>query len=147
MNKTDNDILIDEFLAKKPLKVSDDFCDKLESVIESEKLADKAIDDFVSAMPIVASAGFSDKVLAAVAAFRRREIFKRSTAFVGAFAASIALSYVAFFGASSTKTNAQKIASEIAYLDVQMSNFSAYASELESFNADFYDYDLSLYKM
>ncbi len=144
-NKTAN-ALIDDFLERQSLSASDDFCEILNEKLSSENFKYSIVDDFVSAQPIKASSAFSAGVLGAISKFKRAEALKRFCSFVGAFAASIAISYTAFFY-SGPRINERVIANEFALLDSEITNFNTYAAELESFNADFYDYDTSIYGM
>lgn len=146
MNRKSANVLVDEFLESRKLCASDNFCELLEGRLASEKLKDSVIDDFVSSQPLRDSGRLSRRIFKAVAAFRRAEAFKKIGAFAAACAASIAISYLAFFY-SGPRISEQLIASEFASLDSEISNFDNYASELESFKLDFYDYDLSLYSM
>lgn len=146
MNRKSANVLIDEFLEAQELRASDNFCELLEGRLSSERLKDSLIDDFVSSQPLRDSGRLSRRVFKAVAAIKRAAAFRKFSAFAGAFAASIAISFLAFFY-SGPRISEQMIASEFAALDSEISDFDSYASELESFKLDFYDYDLSLYSM
>lgn len=146
MNNKKTDILIDEFLSSKKLEASDKFSDNLQDKLDSEKLANSIIDNFLLSQNLQVSENFVQKVLSSIKSLRRIELFKKITVFTGICAASLAVSYTAFFGLNK-RVSEQTLALELASLDSEMTNFNKYASELEAFNADFYDYDLSLYKM
>lgn len=146
MNRKSANVLIDEFLESQELRASDNFCEILDGRLASERLKDSVIDDFVSAQPLCDSGRLSRRIFKAVASIKRVAAFKKISAFAGAFAASIAISFLAFFY-SGPRISEQMIASEFAALDSEISDFDSYASELESFKLDFYDYDLSLYGM
>lgn len=146
MNKKTVNELIDDFFERQSISASSNFCEILNEKLASEDLKYSIVDDFISAQPIRDSGIFSARVLNAVSRLKRIEVFKRAGTFAAAFAASIAISYTAFFY-SGPHINEQIIASEFALLDSEITNFNTYAAELESFNADFYDYDTSIYGM
>ncbi|MBR4597818.1 MAG: hypothetical protein IKO42_05430 [Opitutales bacterium] len=137
----DADKIIDELLAKKPVKAGENFTQSLFEKIEREKFLDAQIDGMLKSAPIEASEGFAQKVAGKIRAIRRRRIFGYAGS-ISAVAACAALTFTVFLN----KPDAvMQIACEFQEIENATLALSEYEDHFNAFNPNFCDYDLNLY--
>ena len=139
----DADKIIDELLAKKPVRASEGFTRSLFEKIEREKLLDERIDEMLKAKPVAASEGFAQRISDKIRAIRLRRFFGYAGS-ISAVAACAALTFTIFLDKPDA---AAQIANEFQEIENATLALSEYEDSFNAYNPNFCDYDLNLYAL